>query len=401
MSDPVPFLTAFGQALATLSLYAEGHPARERAMQAGHDALHRLLSGASAASFSFLSGEVVYGNRVLRELREWEWGARLAALGVERLEFVAPVEPGEFQAFVLVVHERLRAGSDRKLEPQSPRTGIRFGPVSLSGESLEELAAQVVVTTVPFDLTEEVEAVHWIHERIAGSDELPLIETETIIRSLALAMHQEGQVVLPLLELSAWDQYATTHACNTSVLAMGLAEYLGHAPREVRAVGVAAMLHDLGNVRLPPGLLRKPGALSDEERTLMMTHTAEGARLILARQRHLELAAVVAYEHHLDLTGGGYPTLVWPRRPHLASRLVRVCDVFDAAMTSRPWRQALGAEAALRVLHDGAGTHFDADLVQAFTTMIRQARVRRMAANQPVVEVEAVEPSSPGAGPAA
>lgn len=388
MNTAVTFLTSLSQALSTISLYTEGHPARARVVHTSWQALQKLLATAAGAEFTFLGGEVVFSNRVLRELKDWEWANRLAGLGVERLEFVPPVPEEEFADFVHLVHERLRAAEvERALEPANPPTGVRYGRVTVGGEALEDLAHRVSGATVAYDLTAEVEATRWVYQQVASSEELPVVETETIIRSLAVAMKQQGELMLPLLELHDLDQYATAHSCNVAVLAMGLAEYLGYAPREARVLGVAAMLADIGNVRVPRELLLKPGALTPEERTLVEAHCAEGARTILQRHPRMELAAIVAYEHHLDLDGGGYPKLVFPREPHFASRLVRICDFYDAAMSPRSWRQSLGSEAALKLLEEGMGTRFDPDLVVPFATMLRQARVQRLAFDRPVVEV--------------
>ncbi|MBS1241211.1 MAG: metal dependent phosphohydrolase [Gemmatimonadetes bacterium] len=395
MTDPVPFLNALSQALATMNLYTEGHPARERSTRAGYGALLPLLEAEGEVRFSFLSGDVVFGNRVLRELKDWEWSRRLAAIGIERMEIVPPVPYEEFDRFVRLVHERLRVeGSPAAVDPSYAPTGIRYGRVALGGESIETLADQTVVATVSFSLAEEVEAVQWLHDEAEHKDTVPLVETETIVRSLAVAMHQEGQVVLPLLSMKEFDQYTTTHSCNVAVLAMGLAEYLGYAPREVRALGVAALLHDIGKVKLSGEVLRKEGKYTPEERAEIERHPVEGARLILARHRHLDLAAVVAYEHHLWYAGGGYPRLTFPREPHYASRVVQVCDVYDALLSRRPYREAFAPEAALGILLEGSGRIFDPDLVQAMTTMLRQARARQVSVDAATVEVTAVQ--SPG-----
>ena len=381
MSDPVTFLISLGQVLATLGLYDEGHPARQRALGQSHETLLRLLEEETDCRFSFLAGEVVYGNRVLREFREWEWAGRLAEVGVERLEFIAPVSFEDFERFLCTVYDRLKGdGQSPLLAPVHAPTGIRYGRVAIAGESAAQVADRPVVTTVPFSLEEEVEGIEWIHEQVTESDDLPMVETETIVRSLAMAMHQEGQVVLPLLELKRFDQYTTTHSSNVAVLTMGLAEYLGYGPREVRILGVAALLHDIGKVKVPSEVLLKPGKYTPEERKVIETHPVEGARIILSRHRSMELAATVAYEHHINLDGSGYPRYTYPREAHFASKLVHVCDIYDALCARRPYRDAFRPEQALVIVEDQSGRHLDPDLVHAFGTMIRQARSRRMAA---------------------
>jgi len=167
---------------------------------------------------------------------------------------------------------------------------------------------------------------------------------------------------------------------------MGLAEDLGLASEYVRAVGVAGLLHDLGKIRIPKEILVKPGKFTDEERTMMQAHPVEGARIILERERELDLAAVVAYEHHIMLNGGGYPSLRFQRDCHYASKLVHVCDVYDALRTDRPYRGALPSEEALSYLAEKAGTEFDPDLVRAFTTLIRERSERRLRLQDPTIE---------------
>ena len=127
-------------------------------------------------------------------------------------------------------------------------------------------------------------------------------------------------------------------------------------------------------------MLTKPGKLTDDERRLMNQHPIDGARLILQSQDDLELAAVVAYEHHVMLDGGGYPAMHYCRGCAFGSRLVHVCDVFDALSTKRPYRDAWSQAKALAYLDERAGTEFDPHLVQAFTRLMRQgdAQVRRL-----------------------
>jgi HD-GYP domain-containing protein (c-di-GMP phosphodiesterase class II) len=157
---------------------------------------------------------------------------------------------------------------------------------------------------------------------------------------------------------------------------MGLAEHLGLSSREVRNYGVAGLLHDLGKVKIPPEVLRKPGVLSPEEFALMRSHTVEGARLILEADRHLDLSAVVAFEHHIMIDGGGYPARCTRRDCHHASRLVHVCDVFDALRTHRPYRVAWDTAAILTYIEKRIGSEFDPVIAEAFLSMIRDSEMR-------------------------
>ena len=212
-----------------------------------------------------------------------------------------------------------------------------------------------------------------------------MLEAEAVVRSLSVAMHGDSRMVLPLLQLKEFDQYTTTHSLNVAVLSMGLAESLGCRPREIRSIGVAGLLHDIGKIRIPLEVLTKPGKLTDEERAIMNSHPVDGARVIMQSEEELGMAATVAYEHHIMLNGGGYPAMHYKRECAMASRLVHVCDVYDALSTKRPYRDAWPTEKTMLYLEDRAGTEFDPDLVAAFIKTLRQgqAQVRVLSDDPP------------------
>lgn len=392
MTDPVAFLTSLGQGFSALALYAEGHPARERAIHSGYDQLEQLLQETPEVRFSFIGGDVVYGGRILRQLKGWEWATRFAVIGLEQVEFTASVTREEYRGWVNRIWGLIR-GEGSAPETPPPAGGIRWGRITMAGESLEELATGSVTALLSYPLEEEVGCVVALQDEVARRGQVPVGMADAVVRSLALTMRREGQVILPLLDLLRHDQYATAHAANVAVLVMGLAEYLGHAPREARLLGVAGLLHDIGMLRVPTDLLQKPGPLTAEERAVMEGHTTEGARLLLEGHHGVELAAVVAAEHHLAPDGSGYPALAFPREPHPASRMVRVADMYDALCSRRPWRDAHDPETALRMVEAEAGRSLDVAVVMAFGTMIRQARVARLSPEQPVVEVAAAAPA--------
>jgi len=378
----VRFLTSMAQALATMSLYAEGHPARARAAVASFDTLRDLQQADPRPSFSFLGSEVVYGQQAIRGLTDWEWAMKLANVGVQRLEFGDMVERHAYVSFLEDVLARVsafnavaaaNAPANAHLARGNGPTAIRFGAVGVRGSSdvrLPEVAVNATEHPSVLDLNAEVDAIRWVHDEVNDKEEIPLLEAESIVRSLSVAMHGDSQVLLPLLQLKEFDQYTTTHALNVSVLSMGLAEFMGLSAREVRAYGVAGMLHDLGKVRVPKDILTKPGKLTPDEWSLMRSHTVEGARLILQSDQKLDVAALVAFEHHIMINGGGYPDRHFRCDCHKASTLVHVCDVYDALRTKRPYRDAWEPAATLAYIERGVGTEFDADVAKAFIAMM-------------------------------
>jgi putative nucleotidyltransferase with HDIG domain len=390
MTDVVRYLGSLAQALAKMSLYAEDHPARRRASDTSFEELQSLQAADPRPTFSFIGRQVVYNQHAVADLSDWDWAARLSEAGVQRIEFEADVTGEEYRAFLDGVLGRIaqagRAGeasgrAEAWLEP-----GVRFGAVGVRavtaaspGRSDEEGAGGARAAIL--DVTEEADTVSWMHGEVGAAHRLPLLEAEAVVSSLTLAMHTDQQVFLPLLTLKEFDQYTTTHALNVAVLSMALAEHLGLSGREVRAYGVAGLLHDLGKVQVPPEVLRKPGRLTPEERALIEEHPVNGARLILQSDNQLDLSAAVAFEHHVMIDGGGYPTRRTRRDCHHASRLVHVCDVFDALRTNRPYRVAWETDRILQYIAERARHEFDLEIARAFLGMmtaweLRMARAR-------------------------
>lgn len=373
LSPPALFLTNFAQALSTMVLYRDGHPARERATDKAFNRLKELQLKDPHNLYSFLGTEVVYGNVSMRELSDWDWGTRLANAGVQRLEFASNVTREDFEFFLTEVLARLTMQAvDSTIVRTERPTGIKFGAIGVRGETgtLRPESQMLPTATIAYTLGEEAETIRWMHDEVMTKGELPLMEAETVVRSLSMAMHGDNQIVIPLLQLREFDEYTTTHSLNVSVLSMALAEFMGMGAKDVRSFGVAGLLHDLGKVRIPKEILNKPGKLSDAEFSVMRRHPVDGAKIIVESDRQLDIAAIVAYEHHIMLNGGGYPSMRFRRDCHQASKIVHVCDVYDALRTNRPYREAWDAERVVSHIQKGMGHDFDPDVVKAFTGMI-------------------------------
>ncbi len=377
MTDAVKFLTTLAQALATMSLYADGHPARTRGIEQAFERLQLLQETDPKPRFSFLGQDVVYGELALRELGDWDWGLRLSNAGVQRVEFQKGTTREEFELFLEEVLARLTLQAvDSSTRSPERRSSIKFGAIGVKGADDAPLVLPAVTTQLTYTLGEEAETVQWLHREVQGSGELPLFEAESVVRSLSLAMHGDRNIVLPLLQLKEFDQYTTTHSLNVSVLTMALAEWMGMSAGDVRAFGVAGLLHDLGKVRIPIDVLTKPGKLTDEEWVIMRRHPVDGAKIIYESDHKLDLAAAVAYEHHIMINGQGYPRRHFERGVHAASKLVHVCDVYDALSTKRPYRDAWEPERVLSQIEQGAGSDFDLEAATAFIAMMRQWEAR-------------------------
>jgi putative nucleotidyltransferase with HDIG domain len=368
LSHPSAFLIALGRLIEASSAEEGRTEAGGQAISELMAALKSLLRQHTFPSFVFREGEVEYEGELLSELRNWEWSLRLQEGGIQRLDITPGTTREDLEGFVEEVVARLylREGgaSVRELDGQSR---IRFRELDIVEAGAGDEAPVLPLT---LSLAAETDAVSWLSAQVAEHGVVPAREAATVVQLLSIAMHSERDLVVPLVQLKSVDQYTTTHSINVSCVSMALAEHLHYCSTDVRAIGEAALLHDVGKTKIPLEVLNKKGKLNEAEWKLIQSHTVEGARILLASGAGMELAATVAYEHHLSFNGEGYPELTYPRQTHEVSRLIQVCDVYDALRTTRPFRPAWPAERTVKFLEEKAGTHLDPGYVSSFIQMI-------------------------------
>lgn len=140
----------------------------------------------------------------------------------------------------------------------------------------------------------------------------------------------------------------------------------------VEQIEVSSALHDLGKVAVPDAILGKPGALTEEEMTIMRRHTLVGGdtlRTIIENYEghdYLTMAMDIAYSHHERWDGEGYPQGLQKESIPLPARIVAVCDAYDAITSRRPYKEALDHQEARRRIEVDSGKHFDPEVIVAF-----------------------------------
>lgn len=376
MSNAIRFLHALAQAFSAITLYSPGHPAAQRAMESVWNALRTLVDGDPRPTFYFLGGAPVYNGRALHELSDWPWSNRLRDAGVHRLEFDEAVVQGSLDRFLSLMQVRFSSGPAP--EPMFPEdaefAGLRFGPVAVvevlgeegDTESSEDDDAES--RELALDLTDELAATAFILSE-ARRGVLARAEADAVVRILAaqLDRHELPQAALP----DNHDAYAQYHAVNTALLTMAAGNNAGVDRPGQHRLGVVGLLHDIGMARLPEDFTARE-SLNSEERALMETHTVEGATFLLRHGgRALDLAAAVAYEHHLRPDGTGYPARRFTPPLHWASRMVGVAATYVSLRTPRPYRPAWSPLRTVAYLEEGAGSVFDRESAAAIASLVR------------------------------
>ena len=177
------------------------------------------------------------------------------------------------------------------------------------------------------------------------------------------------------------DSETGNHIRRTSHYLKALAEQVRHLPRfrdfltdkTIELLFKTAPLHDIGKVGIPDHILLKPGRFEPHEMDIMKTHTTLGRDAILAAERELGIevdflkyAKEIAYSHHEKWDGTGYPQGLAGEQIPISARLMALADVYDALISCRIYKDGMRHEDAVKIIAEGRGTHFDADIVDAF-----------------------------------
>ena len=173
------------------------------------------------------------------------------------------------------------------------------------------------------------------------------------------------------LDTMAGARFDSRHSREVAAWAWAVGERLRLTVSDLLELELGALLHDLGKVRVPDDVLSKPGPLDSAERELVNHHPVWGAEL-LERSPGLEPVATIVRHHHERWDGSGYPDRLCRARIPLGSRIVAVCDAYQAMTSARPYRAALPPAAAAFELRAGAGTQFDPALVDCFVGVLRE-----------------------------
>jgi putative nucleotidyltransferase with HDIG domain len=181
----------------------------------------------------------------------------------------------------------------------------------------------------------------------------------------------EGTIRAMALAVESRDPYTAGHEQRVARLARAIAEEMGRPEEEVLGTYYAGLVHDVGKISVPAEILSYPGKLGKEELGIIRKHPETGSRILSTVRFPWPLAEIV-HQHHERLDGSGYPLGLSGDTIRIEARILAVADVVEAMASHRPYRAALGIEAALVEIVEKRGTWFDTDVVAACVRLFRE-----------------------------
>lgn len=181
---------------------------------------------------------------------------------------------------------------------------------------------------------------------------------------------ENSDAMLLLTQLKHQDKYTAQHSLNVCIFAILLGRELKFSIEELNSIGLCALLHDIGKMKVPLEILNKPGKLDDDELEIMRKHPEFGHDILMAAT-HIDQDAVdVAYGHHEHLVGTGYPRGVDKTELSIFTKIVAVVDAYDAITSDRVYQKGRSHFMALDILVKGMNVEFEPDLVIQFINCI-------------------------------
>lgn len=190
-----------------------------------------------------------------------------------------------------------------------------------------------------------------------------------LVEEIAASMLRDRSAMLNVTRLKTKDEYTYLHSVAVCALMMNLARRAGLDEAEVRELGIAGLLHDIGKTGVPDSVLGKPGRLDDGEFEIVRGHPQKGHALLSQSPGVHPIALDVCLHHHEKVDGTGYPFGLTGDRLSVHARIAAICDVYDAVTSERPYKSGWSANEALARMLEWEG-HFDPHLLNAFIDSI-------------------------------
>jgi putative nucleotidyltransferase with HDIG domain len=371
--DPMPVLKALAGLRRLAGTYPAGHPMIGQKLAELEDLVGEHLRLGPELRIDIVRGTAhldgvscgtpdVAGEQLLRELTDLGFDSLYVREGVGADELLALAQflwqPRESEAPVdaQLADIGVRHVSLGRLLPIDTRWHAHQWPEAPTGRLDPSYAESLALMQQTFEST-------------SAGKPLNAVTIADLVQLLICRVAKSHAALAQILAVKQYENLTYCHSVNVAMLSLLLGRQLGLGDGDVATLVEAALLHDIGKTRIPLDIVRKPGALTKHERTLVEAHTTYGAEILMQTDGIGPLAPIVALEHHRSVKGRGYPDLDGSV-PHLLSQIVSVADIYEAMTGARSYQDPTLPERACLVLARLAGEKLNTVLVKTFVNGI-------------------------------
>jgi HD-GYP domain-containing protein (c-di-GMP phosphodiesterase class II) len=365
ISEAGEVIRALSTARQTYTLYPADHPKRIEAVTRSLEAVRRLRHAMRGDFVLFVARHALYLGPVLLPrvtLSRYALVDAFEKAGIRSIEPFQVVSASDIDTLIRIVLG--------ELPRETPLEGMalnRVRPAVDGGDDEDGVPLPGLQRTYAYGL----EVLRDTAAAIAADRLVDLAACNQVVHELSDQIVRDPTQALMLATVRSHDEYTYYHMLNVCLLSIALGYAVGLNQDQILALGLGALLHDVGKVNVPVDVLQHVGALSNEQWHLVQRHPVEGAAIIFGTGDTLfQATAAIVLEHHAAYDLSGYPTLSGRSHPSLPARMVAVADCFDAVTTTRPYRKAEERRQALNILLAGAGRGYDPRVVRTFVRLL-------------------------------
>ncbi len=373
MRRPGDILRGLSRARQSTALYGAEHPVAARTIGEVHALIDEFLADHLVLRVVIHEDTFYVGKAVLMEesLRLSPLLADLHERDIGSIELQQGLESWELGHLIEALNVRAE---------ESMRTGGAAAHLAQKGvQHIVVAAARPLLAGEQAEFRVEARDVYRaalgvvddLYFRASRDLPLDIRKASTVVSSFIDLLAQDRAALLGVAVLKHYDEDTYHHCVKVAILSLMVGQHLQFERPLLTTLGLAALLHDIGKVRVPQEILTKAAVLTAEEREIVKRHTLHGAHLLRSLSGLTRLAMVVAFEHHVNFDLSGYPRLSSKETPNLLTRIVQPAEVFDAATSSpRPYRRPLLPHEGMKLVLNAAGTMFDPALARTFVRVM-------------------------------
>lgn len=311
-------------------------------------------------------GASLFAKRLLKRIEEQ---------GAGGIEFACTVRDEDVAGLVACLARRSEPGDDLDVAAKDLAArgvaGVRFLP-PYSNEAAEaaeaEPAASEPVSLVKLHQS-TVDLLQGVTITVCQGHDIDLGRVSELVDGMIEGLSSDSGRLHALAHYPDHDFFTFGHSIRVALLALDVAREATPDVALLKRVGLSALLHDVGKALISWEVLHKRDVLTSEERREMQRHPVLGAGILMANRETDPLAVATAYGHHGTMEGGGYPRTCDEFHQSWVTRLVKVCDVYEALTAARPYKPAMSPERAFRTMLDMPG-HFDIEILRWFVRCV-------------------------------
>jgi putative nucleotidyltransferase with HDIG domain len=234
-------------------------------------------------------------------------------------------------------------------------------PEGSSQVPFEDEIQQALVTR---DKTKEV--VDHMLEDVRIGRSIDTAEAKQVVENIMESITRNREALVCLTQLKNRDEYTSIHSMNVCILCIAFGRHLGLRREQLQLLGVGALLHDIGKMRVPLEILNKPGRLTEDEFAIMKNHVTYAAGILEKTAGFSPRSMKVVMEHHERFTGGGYPLGLNGENISALGQLAGIVDVYDAITSDRVYHNHMHPHEAIKKMYEWSARDFNKGLLEKF-----------------------------------